>query len=114
MSKFIILARGDAGLRNLSPEEGQRIMQKYIDWTNNLRASGRLVGSNKLKDGEGRVVRAGDGDIAVKDGPFSETKEILGGYWMVEASDYDGALEMVTDHPHLRFGSLEVRAIQEM
>jgi hypothetical protein len=115
MSKFLILARDNGGWRDLSPEEGQRVMQKYFDWTSGMRAAGRLVGSNKLKDGEGRVARGGNGaEIAVKDGPYSETKEVLGGYWLVEASDYDEAMKMVADHPHLRFGSLEVRAIQEM
>jgi hypothetical protein len=49
-----------------------------------------------------------------RDGPYSETKEVLGGYWLIEASDYDEAMEVVADHPHLRFGSLEVREIQEM
>lgn len=116
MSKFLVLARDNGGWRDLSPEEGQRVIQKYFDWSNGMRSAGRLVGSNKLKDGEGRVVRGGGkaAEIAVKDGPYSETKEVLGGYWLIEADDYDEALKMVADHPHLRFGSLEVRAIEDL
>ncbi len=88
MAKFLVLAR-DTGIRpDMSPEEVQRIMEKYFAWTYGLRNSGKLHDTNKLSDGEGRVMRRSNGQLRVTDGPFAESNEVLGGYWMLEASDY--------------------------
>ncbi len=115
MPKFLMLARNEDGaFQDLSPEEGQRTLQQYMDWTTRMRAAGRLQASNKLKDGEGRVLSGGGSQVAVKDGPYSETKEVVGGYWLVEAADFDEAVQLAKDSPHLRFGTLEIRAIEEM
>ena len=115
MPKFLMLARStDQAWKDVSAEEGQRIVQQYMEWSNRMRAAGRLAASNKLKDGEGRVL-SGDGpQMAVKDGPYSETKEVVGGYWLLEAADFDEAVKLAKDSPHLRFGTLEIRAIEEM
>jgi len=114
MAKFLIVARDLPAYHHLSPEEGQKVVEKYIAWTQRQRSSGALLGSNRLRDGEGRVVSGGSDGMAVKDGPFSETKEVVAGYWLVEAKDYDEVLANLHDHPHIQFGTLEVRAIQEM
>lgn len=115
MPKFLMLARDDRkGWQGISAEEAQRIVQQYVDWSNRMRTSGRLAGSNKLTDGDGRVLAANGSHLEVKDGPYSETKEVVGGYWLVEAADYDEAVALAKDSPHLRFGSLEIRAVEEM
>ncbi len=115
MPKFLMLARStDQAWKDISPEEGQRIVQQYMDWSNRMRAAGRLGASNKLKDGEGRVLSGDGAQTAVKDGPYSETKEVVGGYWLLEAADFDEAVKLAKDSPHLRFGTLEIRAIEEM
>jgi hypothetical protein len=114
MAKFLIVARDQARYDGLSPEQVQRLVERYIAWTQRQRDSGALLGSNKLRDGEGRVVKGSKDGMAVKDGPFSETKEIVAGYWLVEAKDYDEVVANLHDHPHLQFGSLEVRAVEGM
>jgi hypothetical protein len=115
MPKFLMLARStDQAWQDVSAEEAQRIVQQYVDWSNRMRSAGRLVGSNKLTDGEGRVLSGTGPQMAVKDGPYSETKEVVGGYWLLEAADFEEAAKLAKDSPHLRFGSLEIRAIQEM
>lgn len=74
--------------------------------------TGRLTGSNKLTDGAGRVLR-GKSPMRVTDGPYTEGKEVLGGYYMFEAESYEHAIELTRDHPQLEFGGIvEVREIQ--
>ena len=114
MAKFLVLAR-DTGIRpDMSPEEVQRIMEKYFAWTYGLRNAGKLHDTNKLSDGEGRVMRRSNGQLRVTDGPFAESNEVLGGYWMLEASDYAEAQRLLESHPHLEFGTLEVREIADL
>ena len=115
MPKFLLLARSNGQpWKDLSAEEAQRIVQQYMDWSQRMREAGRLPGSNKLTDNEGRVLSGSGAQMTVKDGPYSETKEVVGGYWLVEAADYDEAVKLAKDSPHLRFGTIEIRAIEEM
>ena len=103
MPKFLMLARSDArAWEGLSAEEGQRIVKQYVDWSDRMRAAGRLAGSNKLKDGEGRVLSGNGGQMSVKDGPYSETKEVVGGYWLLEAADFDEAVNVTLGLPIVR------------
>ena len=100
--------------QQLSPEEIQRIIEKYKAWTTKLRQTGRYVASQKLKEVGGRVVRKRDGQVHVVDGPFSETKEVLGGFYVIEASNYDDAIAQIRDHPHLDFGTIELREVDHV
>ena len=93
-----------------SPEEIQQIMQKYIAWRASLQS--RILGGNKLKDGEGHVLRKTNGKPSVMDGPFAEAKEVMAGFFMLEADSYDQAVEIAKTCPHMEYGSIEVRAIQ--
>jgi hypothetical protein len=92
---------------DISPEEIQAIIERYGTWMKKVRATGQ-----KLHDGEGRVVIRKDGGVAVTDGPYVESKEVIGGYFIVEADDYDAAARVVEDCPHLDFGSIEIRRIE--
>jgi hypothetical protein len=116
MAQFVVLVRETPGrFDDLSPEEMQQLVQRYHAWTTELAAQGRLVIAHKLHDGTGRVVRGGaSGGKSVTDGPFAEGKEVVGGFWVIEADDFDHALETLSDHPHLGNGSLEVRAIENL
>ncbi len=114
MPQFLVLARGAGMDPRRSPEEMQRTIEKYRAWTEGIRRAGRLLQGEKLRSPEGRVVRAVDGVLTVTDGPYVESKEFLGGFWIVEAASYDEVVKMVTDSPHLAAGSLELRQIEEM
>ena len=114
MAKFLILARGTGeAYKNLSPQEMQQVVQRYMAWTAGLREAGRMIHSERLR-GDGRVVRGSAGKMAVTDGPFAESKEVIGGFWLVEASSYDEVQAFLKDHPHLEAGTLEVRQIWDM
>jgi hypothetical protein len=115
MATFLMLARDARETAEVwgsySAEEAQRIIQQYMDWSRRMRESGHLTASNKLKGEGGRVVTGNGSAVAVKDGPYSETKEVVGGYWLLEAASYDEAVALAKTSPHLRFGSLEIREI---
>lgn len=111
MSKYMLLLRDDpSGFADSSPEEIQEIMQRYIAWRASLQS--RILAGNKLKDGEGRVLRKENGKPSVIDGPFAEAKEVMGGFFVLEADSYDQAVELAKTCPHMEFGSIEVRAVQ--
>ncbi len=114
MAKFLLLARGGMeARRGMSPEEMQQVIQRYMAWTVRMEKAGRLAGANKLRDDEGRVLRHDGGKLSVTDGPFAESKEIVGGYWLFEAKNYDEAIELTRDHPHLGAGTLEIRQLHD-
>ena len=110
MAQFILLLR-DQGrvLPDMSPEEMQQITARYRDWMSKVGATGK-----KLRDGEGRVVGRRNAGAAVTDGPFAESKEIIGGFFAIEAADYDDAIRICRDCPHLDFGSIEIREVHQM
>jgi hypothetical protein len=108
MPQFILLLRDDQKAFNgLSPEEMQQLMQKYGDWRRSKAVSGQ-----KLADGDGRVLRKLNGKPSVIDGPFAEAKEVMAGFFVIEAANYDEAVATAKTCPHMEFGSIEVRAIE--
>lgn len=113
MSKFLLLLHDDpSGFMSLSPEEMQKAIEKYIAWGNGLRASGVIVDGHKLRDEPGKVVRRASGTVRTTDGPHTESKEVLGGFYVIEAASYDEAVARAADCPHLDFGSIEIREIE--
>ena len=99
----------------ITPEEMQRIIQKYRAWAGKLREQGVIVSSDKLVDGSGKVMRRGKSPLRVTDGPFAEGKEIFGGYFAVKADSYEEAVKIAEGCPHLDMnGTLEIREVEVM
>jgi hypothetical protein len=99
----------------ITPEMIQGIIQKYNDWMAKLTQSGHLVSLNKLKDDLGRNLTGFGDKQVVTDGPYAETKEVVGGYWIITAADYDEAVRIASDCPTLEFGGrIEVREVEDM
>jgi hypothetical protein len=92
---------------NISAEEIQEILERYGAWAEKIGAKGQ-----KLVDNEGRVIARKDGGVAVTDGPYVESKEVIGGYFVIDADDYDSATRLAEDCPHLDFGTIEIRQIE--
>jgi hypothetical protein len=113
MPQYMLLLR-DAGSfpADLSPEEIQAIIQRYIGWRNKVAAGGRRITGHKLKDREGRLLRGGAGSPVATDGPYAEAKEVIGGLYIVDANDYGEAQHLASDCPHLDYGTIEIREIQ--
>jgi len=112
MPQYMLFLYDDpTGWAKLSPEEMQKALEKYIAWGQKATSGGYLRGSHRLAEDVGKVMRG----RKVTDGPYSETKEILGGYYLIEATSYDQAVERSKDHPHLEYdGTIEVRQLHPM
>jgi hypothetical protein len=91
----------------VSPEEMQKGVENYLRWAKKP----FVVGSQRLGVDVGRVIRSKGGKPRVTDGPFIETKEVLGGYYVIEATNYDEAVKLALDHPHLEHGTIEIRQV---
>jgi hypothetical protein len=95
-----------------SPEEMPEIGQRWDAYTERLRDAGLFVRGDALQGVENATtVRERDGQVQITDGPFAETKEALGGYYLVDAPDLDTVLEHAKHVPNARYGSLEVRPV---
>lgn len=118
MAKYLLIARDGSEWETFaaqaSPADMEACIGRYIAWSERLRSAGKLIASEKLKDGEGRVVRAERGETRVTDGPHVASKEVIGGFWLLSADSYDQGLELIRDHPHLEWGTLELREIEEL
>ena len=98
--------------RTFTPEQAQQAMQRYYDWVAQLRREGHMHSGDPLKDTV-LTVRMRDGEPAV-DGPYAETKESVGGYFLIEARDLAEAGEVAKGCPALQHdGWVEVREIDE-
>lgn len=116
MPTYILLLHDNpSSFAKASPEEMQKVVEKYMAWGARMRQAGVLRDGKKLVDDNGKVLRKNGSQIRLTDGPYSETKEILGGFYMVEAASYDQVAEIVQDSPHFEYGgTIEVREIQQM
>jgi len=116
MAQYMLLLYDDpSSWATLSPEEIQKAIEKYMAWGAKLRQQGIFLASHKLADDAGRVLRGRGGQTRVTDGPYSETKEVLGGYYLIEAESYDQAVERSRDCPHLAYGgTIEVRQVDNI
>lgn len=111
MSQFLYVYRG--GQRPTSPEEGERVMQKWVAWMEELGKKGYIKDRGQPLEPTGKVVRGKD--KVVTDGPYAESKDIVGGYTLVEAKDLSQAAELSKGCPIFENGGLvEVRPIMEM
>jgi len=111
MDNYLILLHESNNMPQLSPEEMQAVIRRYKAWGQRLHESGSFLGSNKL-EASGRVLRGDSGKVRITDGPFAETKDVLGGYFLVQAESYEKAVELCRDSPHLDFGAVEIRRVE--
>ncbi len=98
----------------MSKAEADAYMSEYFAFTDGVKASGHYLGGNALQPvATATTVRSRNGKLSTTDGPFAETKEQLGGYYLIEARDLNDALQVAQKIPSVRTGSIEVRPIQE-
>jgi hypothetical protein len=111
MSEFTFLFRGRD--TNASPEQMQKIMEKWVAWFKDLGAKGHLKEPGHPLELGGKVVRGSQ--KTVTDGPYAEAKDVVGGFTVIEATDLAQAAELAKGCPILEAGgSVEVRPIQKM
>ena len=110
MPRYMLLLHGDDSVE-YSPQQMQRIVEEYMAWARQLRNEGHMLGGDEL-DGGGKVIRGAGAEVSVTDGPFTETKETIGGYFLIEAANEAQAVEISKQCPGLkRGGAVELRAV---
>jgi hypothetical protein len=109
----LLLHQSPTKFRDLSPEEIQKIITKYKTWREDLVQRNKMRGGQKLTDDVGRRLRIQGEKVSVTEGPFSESQEVLGGFFAIDAADYDEAVEIARTCPHLTGSQwIEVRQIE--
>ncbi|HWN03422.1 MAG TPA: YciI family protein [Candidatus Dormibacteraeota bacterium] len=114
--KFMFLIYHDEKTLDTLPDgEMQRLVDAALGYMEELRQSGHFIVSNALQRGRtARTIRVRGGKVTTTDGPFAETKEQLGGFFLIEAKDIDEACEVASRFPPARIGTIEVRPVQEL
>lgn len=116
MPKYMLILRADVTVdySKFTPDDFAKILGEYEAWGGKLAGQGRLDLGRKLTDEGGRVLTSKGGKVTVKDGPYVETKEVVGGVYVIKADSYDHAVKLCEGHPNFRFGTIEVREIDFM
>jgi len=115
MTYLFMLYADETGWAKLSSEESEAAMAAYGAYTQALREAGALIGGNRLRDtSTATTVRLVDGKSQVLDGPYIESKEQLGGYFLINAPDLDSAIAWAARCPGAAHGIVEVRPLWEM
>ena len=113
--KYLAIAyEEEQKLSELSAGEWEALRQETLDYVEHLRKSGRLILTHALQSATtASTVRLRGGKLSVTDGPFAETKEQIGGFFLIEASDRQEAIQIAAKWPSARIGSIEIRPIEE-
>jgi hypothetical protein len=108
---LLIYGAGDAW-ETLTPEQQQEIGAQYFAFTEELQSAGKMVAGDALQPtATATSVRVREGETLTTDGPFAETKEVLGGYYLIDVDTLDEALEWAAKIPGAAHGTIEVRPV---
>ena len=114
MKYLCLIYNQEKNLAGFSKEQWASLKAEYFAYTGSIKESGHHLGGSSLQPtGTARTVRVRDGKISATDGPFAETNEQLGGYYLIEARDLNDAIQVASRIPSARMGSIEVRPIME-
>jgi hypothetical protein len=111
MPQYILLLRDDRQKvrGHESPEEMQKVTEKYLAWRN----KSFVVGGAGLVPTTGRVMQKKNGSVSVTAGPFTESKEVMAGFYTIEAASFEEAAKLSADNPHVDFGTIEIREVMQ-
>jgi hypothetical protein len=115
MHYLLLIYENEKVTQSLTQAELGTMMADYNAFTQAVKASGQLVNGNRLHDvAKATTVRIRDGKTQITDGPFAETREQLGGYYLIEAKNLDEATALAAKIPAAKSGSIEIRPVWEM
>ena len=112
--KYLCLAYEEEKVLNaLSRDEWDALRTETLEYVESLRATGQLLSAEPLQSARtAATVRVRSGKLSTTDGPFAETREQLGGFFLIEARDMNEAIQVASRWPSARLGSIEVRPIE--
>ena len=115
MRYLLMICSDESAIGSLSPEEGAAMLAEYGRFGEEMGRRGVLLGGERLHPTtDATTVQVRDGKVLTADGPFAETKEQIGGYYLAECKDLDEAIEVASKIPGARLGTIEVRPIWDM
>lgn len=114
--RYVLMVCTDENAQEaFGPDERAALMEEYGAFGEEMAKRGVLQGGERLRPTtDATTVRVRDGEVLTSDGPFAETKDQIGGYYVVDCKDLDEAIEVAARVPGARHGSIEVRPIWEM
>ncbi|HSN25555.1 MAG TPA: YciI family protein [Kofleriaceae bacterium] len=112
MQYLLMIYEPEKAWTEMSEDARNKMFGEYMEFTKSVKASGNFKAGDALQPtATATTVRVRDGKTQVTDGPFAETREQLGGYYLIEAANLDEATKIAARIPSARFGSIEVRPI---
>jgi len=112
--KFLCLICAEKVMEQMPDDDAAKHFQEYLDFTERIKASGNYVSGNRLKPSDtATTIRVREGKVLTTDGPFAETKEQVGGFYIIEAAGLEEAIEVASQIPGARLGCVEVRPIAD-
>jgi hypothetical protein len=115
MKYLCLIYESEADAMRLSKEEGEKVFADYATFTDEIAKSGHLLGGEALEPtNTATTVRVRGGKVQTTDGPFAETKEQLGGYYLIEARDLNDAIQVAARIPGASYGCVEIRPLMNL
>ena len=112
--KYMCLICAEKVMEHLTEADAAEHFQEYAEFTENIKKNGHFVSANRLKPADTAItIRVRNGKVLMTDGPFAETKEQLGGYYLIEAKDLNEAIHVASKIPGARRGCVEIRPIAD-
>lgn len=112
MQYLLLIYANESEYGTMSPGQKETLLTDYAEFTKSIVQSGHFKGADRLRPtSTATSVRVRDGKPMITDGPFAETREQLGGYYLVDAKDLDEAIEIAARIPSSRYGTIEVRPV---
>lgn len=114
MKYLCLIYENEKDWESLPPAESEAVMNEYFAFTNDIRTSGKYLGGEALQPtATATTVKVRNGKVSTTDGPFVETKEQLGGYYLIDAKDLNEAIQIASRIPSARYGGIEVRPVMD-
>jgi hypothetical protein len=112
--KFLCLICAETVMEGKPEADAAKLFQEYAEFTERIKRSGHFIGANRLKPREtATTLRVRNGKVLVSDGPFAETKEQIGGNYVIEAKNLNEAIQVASKIPSARLGCVELRPIAD-
>lgn len=115
MKYLCLIYHEDDALENLAPDSSETVVQETLEYRKELRQCGHWITASPVESADAAMsVRVRHGDVVITDGPYAETKEQLGGVYLIEGRDLNEAIRLASKIPSARLGCIEVRALKEL
>jgi hypothetical protein len=112
--KYLCIICAEKVMEQMSEADAEKHFEEYREFTLAIKESGHFIGCNRLLPSDAATtVRVRQGKVSTTDGPFAETKEQFGGYYLIEAGDLNEAIQVASRIPGARLGCVEVRPVAE-